>query len=170
MSQEFIYNHGCNIVDQLKEKRQFFNFNEELFEKFELTSNINHPFIQDCIRQQKLPIDSTMHIEVAMKVGHVGWAMGWHKDDTSVFKNSKQHSKKYDVGKYSFYSKKHPLYTLVLYMNTYGEDFFGGEFCFVDLEFKPMKGIAIFFDSREVHQVKKVVSGIRQSCVVKFYN
>jgi len=169
MSQKAIYDYGCEMVGQINSKRKFFNYDEQLFKTLDLLSDIRHPFIQHCIREQKLPIDNSMRIEVIAKVGQNGWKMGWHQDDVSFYKNSRKHCEKYGVDKFTICGKNPPVYTMVLYMNTYGEDFFGGEFCFVDLEFKPMKGIAVFFDSREVHCVKKIVSGTRESCVVKFY-
>lgn len=136
-----------------------------------MTDDINSPIIQQIITKNNLPIFKSMHCKIFFKHFSLQTEMNWHQDDASIFKHSNKHCKLNNVPKYNlFYTKKPPVYTLVLYMSDYGEDFYGGEFCFIDLEIKPIKGMGIFFDSREIHCVKKILKGSRQSCLIKFYN
>lgn len=104
-----------------------------------------------------------------VKVNKKGFKMNKHIDDVSIYKNSKGHQIKYDKPKYTLYSKKAPIYTMILYMSDSEIDFKGGEFCFIDEEIKPRKGLGIFFESKEVHEVKEIKEGIRKCKVIKFY-
>lgn len=96
--------------------------------------------------------------------------LGWHVDDMCMFRNSKSHCEKYNKESIIPYCKdKPPIYTIVLYYSTFDIDFKGGEFCFVDEKIKPVRGLGILFDSREVHRVNRVRDGLRESIVVKLY-
>jgi hypothetical protein len=66
--------------------------------------------------------------------------------------------------------KKIPKYTMIIYISNYLIDFKGGELEFIDgLLIKPKKGDIIIFDSREIHRVHPLKSGIRNCIVIKFY-
>ena len=96
--------------------------------------------------------------------------MNWHIDDMCIFRNSKSHCNKYNKQQIIPYCKESPpIYTVILYYSTIDVDFIGGEFCFVDEKIKPVRGLGILFDSREVHRVNRVRDGLRESIVVKLY-
>lgn len=97
--------------------------------------------------------------------------MGWHQDDVAFHRNSKSHCNQYNKDNIKPYCKdKPPIYTLILYYSSIGEDFDGGEFCFVDEKIRPKKGMGILFDSREIHRVNRVKWGERKVMVIKLYN
>jgi hypothetical protein len=102
----------------------------------------------------------------------------WHIDDCQIV--TRKESPIYDadkfipigVGKYLFFktpSSKLPYKTIIFYSSTYGVDFEGGILRMVDKEIYPKKGNGIMFDSREVHMVTPVKSGIRKITLVKIY-
>ena len=173
MSSQYLYNYGVNLLKNnpnIKNNRKIFNFNTTQIQTLPMIANINTPFIHQLITDNNLPITKNMTCQISYKHFSINMEMGWHQDDASVYKHSNKHCAKYNVQKYNiFTNSKQPIYTMVLYMNNYGEDFYGGEFCFVDVEIKPIKGLGIFFDSKEIHRVKKILKGTRQSCLIKFY-
>jgi hypothetical protein len=63
-------------------------------------------------------------------------------------------------------------YSAILYLNTYGVDFAGGEICFPkqDLIYKPRAGSLIYFvgNADYIHEVKDVLSGKRVAIVMFF--
>jgi len=66
--------------------------------------------------------------------------------------------------------KKLPLYTILFYTSTYGEDFEGGLLTLSDgLQIKPKKGHGFMMDSRETHMVTPILKGERHVTVVKIY-
>ena len=72
----------------------------------------------------------------------------------------------YSIWKYN----KFPKYTVIMYLCNYIIDFVGGELEFIDgTTIKPMKGDIIIFDSREIHRVNPLKSGIRNCIVMKLY-
>ena len=108
--------------------------------------------------------------------------MGWHIDDCSVIKHSKnaEFNNPNNLlsfiagGKYAIYFKgdpnDRPQYTFILYYDSIHQDFEGGVFEFADnVKVEPLKGQYIFFDSREVHKVHRVRSGTRRNLLIKFY-
>jgi hypothetical protein len=61
-----------------------------------------------------------------------------------------------------------PEYTIIIYFTSYGIHFHGGEFEFLNgTVIQPKCGDVVFFDSREIHRVRRLLSGIRQCIVVK---
>ncbi len=105
--------------------------------------------------------------------------LGWHIDDCQIInkKQEPQHNKeryiKISEQKYLYYNNKYnrlPKQTIIFYHSTYGEDFTGGILRFADnSEILPKKNNGIIFDSREVHMVTNVKSGIRKISLVKLY-
>jgi len=102
----------------------------------------------------------------------------WHIDDCQII--TRKEPPLYDlekfipigIGKYLFFktpSSKLPFKTIIFYSSTYGVDFEGGILRMVDEEIFPKKGEGIMFDSREVHMVTPVKSGIRKITLVKLY-
>lgn len=173
MSQKFLLEYGKNLLENnthIKKTRKIFNINQDIIQKISLTDTINSPVISKIIKENDLPISETMTCKIFFKYFPLQTEMKWHQDDASIFKNSNKHCELYNKQKYCLFNNKEcPVYTLVLYMSDYGEDFYGGEFCFVDIEIKPIKGMCLFFDSREIHCVKKILNGNRQSCIIKFF-
>ena len=156
---EYIRKYGVRVLDEnIKENRRYFQFGKEM----ELTlDNLSNLVKKDL---------SQYEMKVVKKENHKDFKMGWHQDDVSFFKNSKKHQDTYGTSKFTrFHQREPPIYTMILYNSTIGEDFQGGEFCFVDEEIKPKKGEGIFFDSREVHCVKKIIEGVRKCILIKFY-
>lgn len=100
--------------------------------------------------------------------------MKWHCDDCSLFKHRKGHQPLKNnlklTDQYSLYGVNLPKYSMVIYLSSFGIDFTGGEFNFVDKEIKPMKYDVLFFDSRDIHKVNQVKTGNRKSILIKFYN
>lgn len=63
-----------------------------------------------------------------------------------------------------------PRWTMILYLATEGRDFEGGQLRLADgQEYHPVAGLGLLIDSREVHMVSPVRSGIRESIIVKIY-
>jgi len=129
---------------------------------FDLESNLDNIFsIYGLENYEKKIIDRN---------SESGFEMGWHQDDIAFHRNSKKHCEKYDKNEIKPHCKSEPpKFTMILYYSTYGEDFDGGEFCFIDFKIKPKKGMGILFDSREIHKVNRVKNGKRISKIVKFY-
>ena len=72
----------------------------------------------------------------------------------------------YCIWKYN----KVPKYTIIMYLSNYLLDFQGGQLEFIDgTILKPTKGDIIIFDSREIHRVNPLKSGIRNCIVIKLY-
>jgi hypothetical protein len=100
--------------------------------------------------------------------------LNWHIDNRQLQKHKIENktdnleiiylSDKYKYGLWTH--KEYPKYTAIIYLTS---DFEGGEFCFVDKIIKPKRGDIIIFDSREVHKVNKLKSGIRNCYVIKFF-
>lgn len=174
MAQQFIYQHGVKLLEEnpdIKKQRVFFNFDIDALGSLDLTNeNITNPFISQLIMRNNLPIDHTYKIKTFFKLCSDGKGMGWHQDDVAVYKNSKKYLTDENQSRFQLFSNETPKYSMVFYLNTYGIDFVGGEFCFVDLKIKPNQGMGIFFDSREVHKITEVTEGLRKSCVIKFYS
>ncbi len=63
-----------------------------------------------------------------------------------------------------------PRWTMILYLSTEGRDFEGGRFRLADgREYRPVAGLGLLIDSREVHMVSPVKSGTRKSIIIKIY-
>lgn len=173
MSQKFIYQYGKDLLEQdptIKSNRVYFNFDTDKINKLDITQQFNtSPFLSEIIDKNNLPITSGFTSKTFFKLCSPGQSMGWHQDDIAVYRNSKKHITQDNPDRFTLYTKKAPKYSMVMYLSTIGIDFEGGEFCFTDINIKPNQGMGIFFDSRDVHKITEVKSGLRKSCVVKFY-
>jgi len=106
---------------------------------------------------------------IIQRTNDIGFSMNWHIDDCSVYKhkqifepNQPKIKNKYTI----FHMEPLPKYSMIIYLT---DNFIGGEFEFIDQLIKPKKYDVIFFDSREVHRVRKLRQGIRQNILIKFY-
>lgn len=100
----------------------------------------------------------------------------WHIDDCQIIKRKTlpitnvQKFIKIDENKYLYFNTpKLPIFTILFYSSTYNQDFTGGILNLVDKKIFPKKGHGIMFDSREVHMVTPIKSGIRKVTLVKIY-
>jgi hypothetical protein len=102
--------------------------------------------------------------------------LNWHIDDCQIITRNKPPifnlEKFIPIGdkKYLFFNTpKLPYLTILFYSSTYDEDFEGGILKLIDKEIYPKKGQGIMFDSKEVHMVTPIKSGIRKITLVKLY-
>jgi hypothetical protein len=58
---------------------------------------------------------------------------------------------------------------MIIYLTSIDIDFIGGELEFVDQLIKPKKNDIVFFDSREVHRVRRFRNGTRKNILIKFF-
>lgn len=105
--------------------------------------------------------------------------MGWHFDDRQyIVQKVKNKDKLHDLEIinitnlkiYALYNKnKLPIFTIIIYFDSYYIDFIGGEIEFINSKYLPLKGDLLFFDSRDLHKVNKLNKGIRRCLVIKIY-
>jgi hypothetical protein len=105
--------------------------------------------------------------------------MGWHFDDRQfIVQKIKNKDKLHDLEIinitnlkiYALYNKnKLPIFTVIIYFDSYNIDFTGGEVEFINFKYLPLKGDLLFFDSRDLHKVNKLNKGIRKCIVIKIY-
>ncbi len=74
--------------------------------------------------------------EVIKRDNDVGFYLNWHIDDCAIHKHKTTEGKTNNIAlndKYSLYHLKElPKYTMIIYLSSIDEDFFGGEFEFVN--------------------------------------
>ncbi len=167
--QETIYAFGKKRAsdDSIKKSRKIFNLGTfidgDLIEnaKFLLNERYNISLIN-------------FDMEIIQRENKIGFYQNWHIDDCAVFKHKDTQNKTNNIplnDKYSLYhSKPLPTYTMIIYLTSHGTDFIGGEFEFVDQIIKPRKHDVVFFDSKEVHKVNTLRSGIRKNILIKFFD
>ena len=106
------------------------------------------------------------------------YEMKWHYDNKKLIKHKisdlhKIHNIQLihidDKYIYGLYTNKPVRYTIIIYMDTYIEDFTGGEFHFYNRTIYPMRGMLLFFTSDELHKVSFLKSGRRRAVVIKIY-
>lgn len=111
--------------------------------------------------------------EIIERENQIGFYLKWHIDDCAIHKHKTTDGKINNDpinDKFSLYhAKKLPLFTMIIYFSSIHEDFMGGEFEFIDQIINPKKYDVIFFDSREVHRVRRLRSGIRKNVLIKFF-
>lgn len=174
MAQNALYKEGLRRVKEYKLNEVRFDYKLNLTESKICDNNI---IIKEAI--EKIPKEVNIEkykTKIYTRKSIDGFYMNWHFDDCAVFKHSQM--KKNMVyknsivlnEKYTLFFSDLPVYTMIIYMNTYGKDFTGGEFNFIDKQIKPEKYQVLFFDSRELHKVNKVTSGERETILIKFYN
>ena len=107
--------------------------------------------------------------------------LGWHIDDCQLV--SKNTPPTYSPERFihlfddrwlyiSCARSRIPRWTMILYLSTEGptNDFIGGRLRLADgTEYRPVAGLGLLIDSREVHMVSPVRQGLRKSIVVKIY-
>lgn len=158
--QQFIYEEGLKrLSNNSVNKRVIFNLNCDKQSNEELIKNaIGYLQINN-----QLDLNIFKHV-VIERTNPEKFYMGWHIDDCSVFKHK---NKTFTL----HHKEKLPIYTMIIYLTEYKKDFIGGELEFADgIEVKPKKYDVVVFDSKEVHRVKILKSGIRKNILVKFYN
>jgi len=109
---------------------------------------------------------------------HDRYEMKWHYDNKKLIKHKISdlqniHSiqvihmdNKYIYG---LYTNKPVRYTIIIYLDTYTDDFTGGEFHFYNRTIYPRKGMLLFFTADELHKVSLLKSGRRRAVIVKIY-
>ena len=112
--------------------------------------------------------------QVVKKVHSNDYSMKWHLDDAQII----SHKKDAEVKDQEFISKKKsihynndpPEYSMIIYDSEYDVDFKGGILEFCDgFKVYPKKNMYVFFDSRLVHMVHKMIEGVRVNFLIKFY-
>ena len=106
------------------------------------------------------------------------YEMKWHYDNKKLIKHkiSDLHNIRSiqlihmdDKYIYGLYTNKPIRYTMIIYMDTYIDDFTGGEFHFYNRTIYPRRGMLLFFTADELHKVSLLKSGRRRAVVVKIY-
>ena len=106
------------------------------------------------------------------------YEMKWHYDNKKLIKHKisdlqKIHSIQIvhmdDKYIYGLYTNKPILYTIIIYLDTYREDFTGGELHFYNQTIYPRRGMLLFFTADELHKVSLLKSGRRRAVIVKIY-
>ena len=106
------------------------------------------------------------------------YEMKWHYDNKKLIKHKisdlqKIHSIQIvhmdDKYIYGLYTNKPIRYTIIIYLDTYREDFMGGEFHFYNQTIYPRRGMLLFFTADELHKVSLLKSGRRRAVIVKIY-
>lgn len=128
------------------------------------------------LQELQLPILlENYSIKIVEKEHGPGFFMKWHMDDGQVIKHNKNTLPRpsqlvVNEKKAIHFQETPPKYSFIYYLSSYGEDFEGGLFEFCDgRTIKPEKYKYIFFDSRYIHRVHPVKSGIRKNILIKFY-
>ena len=127
--------------------------------------------------KQHFPIvnEHNFTFECKSKTNTEGFYMKPHVDDCQIVSNTKktENLEKYihvNDTKCLYHRNNLPIYTVLYYCSQSKIDFTGGKLVFADgLQFEPVKGMFVFFDSREVHYVTPVKSGERTNWIVKMY-
>lgn len=163
MAQQALFSYGQTLLPLCKHKRYYGTFISDIHDRKQVLIEIT-TFVS-------IHLDA-YHYEWVERSTTDGFSMKWHCDDTAIIKTKYQN----DTGgmminpRYKLYHKHTlPTYTAILYASDYGIDFTGGEFEFVDQQILPRRHHVLIFDSREVHRVLPVTSGLRKSVVLKFY-
>ena len=111
---------------------------------------------------------------VIRKVHAKDYTMKWHLNDAQII----SHKKNAEIKDQEFISSKKsidykgniPEYSMIVYESDYDVDFKGGILEFCDgFKVYPKKNMYVFFDSRLVHMVHKILEGVRVNYLIKFY-
>jgi 2OG-Fe(II) oxygenase superfamily len=170
--QEVILNLGKKRANEIniRSLRHYFNLGkiEDALKKKDIKE------IAKELMKDKYNIDLTnFRSEIIERDNKIGFYLNWHIDDCSIHKHKTTENKTNNEilnDKYGLYHEKLlPKYTMIIYLTSIDQDFTGGEFEFVDQLIKPKKYDVIFFDSGEVHRVRRLRSGERKNILIKFY-
>jgi hypothetical protein len=168
-----LIDHGRQILNKfgLQEKRKWF--------KFDGSTVLEPGYLQRFLTELLGESISLSQFEIINRVFNQNQSLKFHIDDCQIV--SRRDSPVYDTHRfipitdtlYIYINSKSgtiPRYTAVFYLSTLGDEFNGGIFEFVDgTQIQPVRNNGILFDSREVHRVTSVTSGIRSSVIVKIY-
>jgi hypothetical protein len=161
-----------NTTYNLSQHRQKFTFDFEIND-----SDSNETIKEFILSNLNIPAEKLSSCQIIHKTINEN-GLKWHIDDCQIVTRKEppiydvEKFIKIDSNKYLFFktpSNKLPSKTILFYLSTYGVDFEGGILRLIDDEIIPKKGEGIMFDSREVHMVTPVKSGIRKICLVKIY-
>lgn len=182
--QNLIHNLGKKRLEdlQLQNKRIMFNLDLENDEIHDLSDDedTTEPTTDNLVKITLKKIKNNFNLnlykyktKVIERNNDINFYLNWHIDDCAIFKHNdtenKYNNEPLDETYSLFHKEKIPIYTMVIYLTSHDKDFYGGEFEFVDKVIKPQKYDVILFDSREVHRVRRLRSGIRKNILVKFY-
>jgi hypothetical protein len=167
MAQTALYQYGLSHVQEYKSSRSLVSIELNEIDP----ESIKRQFISFLQQRYQLYPDQYRY-EFVERSSETGFAMKWHMDDKIVVK--RPYHPDTDISLNDTYqvcnrSTDTPVYSSILYLSTYGKDFTGGVFEFVDQVVYPKKHTILLFDSREVHRVQPVTSGIRQTILCKWY-
>ena len=172
--QELIYNLGkerFDTIPEIKSNRHIINIGSNI----DKNNNINE-LIE--LAKKKLNDEVGLNLfeykmEIIERSNPIGFYLNWHIDDCSIHKHKSTDGKFNNDPlneKFSLYHEKAlPKFTMVIYLTSIADDFIGGEFEFIDAVIKPKKYDVVVFDSREVHRVRRLRSGVRRNVLVKFF-
>lgn len=101
---------------------------------------------------------------VIRKVHAKDYSVKWHLENTQI-KDKEFLSSKKSID----YKDNIPEYSMIVYESDYDVDFKGGILEFCDgFKVYPKKNMYVFFDSRLVHMVHKILDGVRVNYLIKF--
>jgi hypothetical protein len=180
-----IEKYGKSILDQNPDiiNKRVIGTISEIWNEIpsDYSNMIIHTFLENILYKLNFINIDDYNYKIIEKINKSGYSMKWHIDDCQILKHSNKMAKfKNTLTNQFFISSRQsicyndngtiPLYSLIIYDSDYNIDFQGGSLEFVDgLKIYPKRGLYIFFDSREVHRVNKIKSGLRKSILVKFY-
>ena len=181
---EILLNHRKTIVQSIEPyitniaSTDFFSGLESLIEKS--PENLLDFFKENKHKLNIPQLDTYNNYEVIYRnnTAQDRYEMKWHYDNKKLIKHKisdlqKIHSVQIvhmdDKYIYGLYTKKPIRYTIIIYLDTYREDFTGGEFHFYNRTIYPRRGMLLFFTADELHKVSLLKSGRRRAIVVKIY-
>lgn len=157
----------------------------DFFSELELIADSNPNNILEFFKENKdklnIPqLDNYNNYEVIYRNNTATdrYEMKWHYDNKKLIKHKisdlqKIHSIQIvhmdDKYIYGLYTNKPNRYTIIIYLDTYREDFMGGEFHFYNRTIYPRRGMLLFFTADELHKVSLLKSGRRRAVIVKIY-
>lgn len=161
------------------------NYSKELLIRENLKSHRNigiikdyNEFSIDIIRNLNIINIDTYTYDIVKKINTEGFSMKWHIDNAKIIRHKKNFVDNKNIvnqitlsSKYALhYHLRKPTFTLIVYESDYDKHFTGGTLEFIDNTIVyPQKGLYVFFDSREIHKVNKILSGTRINYLIKFY-
>ena len=170
-------NIGKNLLQEynLQQYRQTFEYDFEIgFNKPDETNKNIKIFIRTKLN---INFDENYFDIIHKQIPETG--LKYHIDDCVLVskKSEPEYNKeryiKISDNKYLYFNNrfnKLPTKTIIFYSSTYKIDFEGGILKLCDnTEIIPHKNHGLIFDSREVHMVTPVKSGLRKVSIVKLY-
>lgn len=165
-----LYGKAMSEKFKLAEVRSEFVFDFPMDEK--VSREFIGKFIRESLSVQPFDLDKIVIVhKILPETG-----LKWHIDDCQLV--SRKEPPEYNIDRfihmdgtnYLYCNNALPKFTILFYSSTFGKDFTGGILRFGDgAEITPRAGCGVMFDSREVHMVSPVKSGIRKVSLVKVY-